>query len=256
MTPTTPAGQGKKRPVASEVDSSELFTMGFEPEAVGRALVKCKGNAPAALELLREGMSGDDADDDLALALRMSLEQSAPRPSCKSGSVPAQRALAGSSSNPHWDPPRYIPSQGTDALRVIGGKTLSLVEFVEVRDGGYVWQPATAFLDTGNQHMTIIDSNFARRHAIYRPASEAAAIFGGEATGSHFGEAEGWTTVQGVVPGATARAPFVTIGLKIRGEEYLIRAIVSEMKGHDLLLGVDVLERLFNSGFRIGAGSV
>lgn len=201
-------------------------------------------------------MSGDDADDDLALALRMSLEQPTPQPLRKSGAMPAQRALAGSSSNPHWDPPRYVPSQGVDALRVVGGKTLSLVEFVEVRDGGYVWQPASAFLDTGNQHMTIIDSGFAARHAIYRPASEAVTIFGGEATGSNFGEAEGWTTVQGVVPGATTRAPFVTIGLKIRGEEYLIRAIVSEMKGHDLLLGVDVLERLFNSGFRIGAGSV
>jgi len=98
--------------------------------------------------------------------------------------------------------------------------------------------------------------DFALRHAIYRPASHGPANFGGEATGSSFGQAEGWTTVQGVVPGATARAPYVTIGLKIRGEEYVIRAIVSEMKGHDLLLGVDVLERLFNSGFRIGAGSV
>jgi predicted aspartyl protease len=123
-----------------------------------------------------------------------------------------------------------------------------------VRDGGYSWQPATAFLDTGNQHKTIIDTDYARRHAIYRPASEAAAIFG-EATGS-FGQAESWTTVNGVVPGASVRAPVVTIGLKIRGEEYLIPAIVSEMKGHDLLLGVDVLTRLFNSGFQIGAGSV
>lgn len=225
--------------------------MGFEPDDVGRALVKCQGNAPAALELLKSGLSGDNEDDELALALRMSLEQPTPQMLRKSKAAPAS---AGPSANPHWNPPRYIPPEGADALRVVGGKTLSLVEFVEVRDGGYSWQPASAFLDTGNQHKTIIDTDYARRHAIYRPTSEAAAIFG-QATGS-FGQAEGWTTVQGVVPGASVSAPVVTIALKIRGEEYLIPAIVSEMKGHDLLLGVDVLTRLFNSGFHIGAGSV
>ena len=240
VAPAEASGAGsKKRPSSESIDSAALFRMGFEPESVGRALVTCLGDAPAALELLRSGLSSDDDDDDLALALRMSLEQP---------------ATTSPSSNPHWNPPRYIPPEGTDALRVIGGKTLSLVEFVEVRDGGYSWQPATAYLDTGNQHKTIIDTDYARRHAIYRPASEAAAIFG-EATGS-FGQAESWTTVNGVVPGASVRAPVVTIGLKIRGEEYLIPAIVSEMKGHDLLLGVDVLTRLFNSGFQIGAGSV
>ena len=203
------------------------------------------------------GLAGEEEaeQDDLALALRMSMEhQPTPQPLRKSDVKPARHVPA--RSNPHWDPPRYRPDQGADALRVVGGKTLSLVEFVEVRDGGYAWQPATAFLDTGNQHMTIIDSSYARRHGIYRPVSDAAAIFGGELTGGSLGQAEGWTTVQGVVPGATTRAPYVTIGLKIRGEEYVIQAIVSEMKGHDLLLGVDVLQRLFSAGFGIGAGSV
>ena len=59
-----------------------------------------------------------------------------------------------------------------------------------------------------------------------------------------------------MVPGATTRAPYVTIGLKIRGEEFFIRAIVSEMKGHDLLLGVDVLERLADRVLLLDKGRI
>merc|ERR1712188_290596 len=66
------------------------------------------------------------------------------------------------SANPLWAPPRYIPANNA-AER--GPRTLSLVEDVVVRDGGFVWQRAKAFLDTGNQHMTLVDSAFAERHA-------------------------------------------------------------------------------------------
>ena len=264
---STASSRKRAEPPDAAVSSTSLFRMGFDTEAVGRALVKTRGDAFQALELLRPEKVVDEAehepdDEDLALALQMSLEPSAATASASqsidcAGSAASISTVAhrGAATNPHWDPPRYVPAEGAEALRVVGGRTLSLVEFVEVRDGAYGWQSASAFLDTGNQHMTIVDTHFARRHAIYQP-SEAAAIFGGEPTGSGLGQAEAWTTVHGVVPGASSRAPVVTIALKIRGEEMIIRAIVSEMQGHDLLLGVDVLERLFRAGFRIGAGSV
>ena len=53
------------------------------------------------------------------------------------------------------------------------------------------------------------------------------------------------------------RAPCITIQLRLRGQDFVVQAAVSELGGGtDLLLGVDVLERLFAAGFRIGAGSV
>jgi hypothetical protein len=238
---------------ACPTDAAALFQMGFDPEHVGRALTQSKGDLWQALKILRATKptklstsesieeEHEEEDADLALAIEMSLSQ----PSvAESSSLPAshapKRAGDSSSSNPLWDPPRYAPAGGSDALRVIGGKTLSLVEAVQVRDGGYAWQPATAFLDTGNQHMTIVDTRYAELHAIHVR-----------------GEAERWTTLQGVVPGASSRAPCVTIALKVRGEEFIIQAAVSSMGGrHDLLLGVDVLGRLFASGFQIGAGSM
>jgi len=245
--------------------AAALFQMGFDPEHVGRALAQSKGDLRQTLNILRatartngtrdinvkgqgeeeeesaEREAQGNEDADLALAIEMSLSQP-PVSNARSDSTSEmpKRARASSSSNPLWDPPRYSPAGGSDALRVIGGKTLSLVESVQVRDGGYAWQPATAFLDTGNQHMTIVDSRYAALHAIHIP-----------------GEAERWTTLHGVVPGATSRAPCVTIALKIRGEAFIIQAAVSSMGGqHDLLLGVDVLGRLFASGFQIGAGSM
>lgn len=135
-----------------------------------------------------------------------------------------------------------------------GPRTLRLVEEVAIRDGGYQWQRATAFLDTGNQAMTLVDPEFARRHAIYR--SDHAAVLGVHGGASAFGQAERWTTIHGVVPGASSRAPCVTISLKVRDQEFLIQAAVSKVPSHDLLIGADVLGRLFEAGFRIGAGSM
>lgn len=146
-----------------------------------------------------------------------------------------------------------MPAGGGAALEA-GSRTLSLVETVQIRDGGYCYQAAKAFLDTGNQLMTLVDTRFAARHAIYRPDHARANLLGQRSTG--FGQAERWTTIQGVVPGATTRAPVVTIALKVRDQEMVIEAAVSELSGHDLLIGADVLGRLFASGFRIGAGSM
>lgn len=244
------------------VDSVSLFNMGFDADAVGRALVQTRGDAKGALSLLQKmsavpaaaaeaehvpapsdpapapsllAETDEEEAHQLELALKMSLEQ--PEPAKKQ----PRPSPADSSVNPLWQPPRYIPAVSAEA----GPKTLQLVENVLVRDGGYAWQRATAFLDTGNQHVTLIDPKYAARHAIYRP--DAA---------SGFGQAERFTTIQGVVPGATTRAPIVTIALKVRDQEMLIPAAVSQMNGHDLLLGADVINKLFSAGYRLGAGSM
>ena len=257
--PSAPAPAALPTPTHG-VSAADLFNMGFEPDSVGQALVSSRGDATKALGLLRSADSKrqktvaptpstpvpeaeEDEDEELALALKLSLESTA---TTSSGRATSHTE----GSHPLWAPPRYLPPEGADALRVIGGKTLSLVEHVEVRDASYAWQKATAFLDTGNQHMTIVDPRFAARHAIY-------VVEQARASGGGFGQAERWTTLHGVVPGASSRAPCVTIALKMRGEEFVIQAAVSHMGGgHDLLLGVDVLERLFASGFQIGAGSM
>jgi len=201
-------------------------------------------------EATTEAATGEELSEEeqLDLAIHMSLRGSAKTSSDRDRRlVAATSSTPTRSSNPMWAPPRYLPAEGADALRVHGGQTLSLVEDIDVRDGGYSWQRGKAFLDTGNQHMTIIDRRFAARHAIYRDTP----TFAGSS------QAERWTTLHGVVPGASSSAPVVTIALKLRGEEFTIQAAVSDMGGrHDLLLGVDVLGRMFASGFRIGNGSM
>jgi len=248
------------------LDARDLFQMGFAPESVGRALVNALGDTHKALEILSQEPRLSDAaacsadvpppddvapadeplseEEQLELAIRLSLNEGRQNSQLAGTKAEASQTRADdkrSLSNPLWMPPRFLPAQGADALRVHGGGTLNLVEDVEVRDGGYCWQRGRAFLDTGNQHMTIIDRRFAARHAIFQEGS---------------GQAERWT-LHGVVPGASSSAPVVTIALKLRGEEFVIQAAVSDMGGgHDLLLGVDVLGRLFASGFHIGTGSM
>jgi hypothetical protein len=197
-------------------------------------------------------ISADEEARLLAQAIEMSL---APEPVStlkkprRTPPAASSRPPAASSSgvNPLWAPPRYVPADDSR-----GPRTLNLVEEVQVRDAGYSWQRATAFLDTGNQHMTLVDTAFAQRHALYRP-DHASQLLG---LGTSFGQAERWTTIHGVVPGASTRAPVVTIALKVRNEEIVLLAAVSPMSTHDLLIGKDVLGRLFDAGFRIGAGSM
>lgn len=244
------------------VDSVALFSMGYEAEAVGKALVAARGNAAAALEMLKESppqantetndptaAGHQDEDDELARAIAMSLEAA---PATKKVKKPDSNH---GGPNAFWAPPRYLPAGGSSSLVETGPRTLSLVEPVQVRDGGYGWQSATAFLDTGNQALTLVDTRFAARHMIFKP-DQAANLLGQH--GSGLGQAERWTTIRGVVPGASHRAPVVTIALKVRNEEMLIQAAVSDMsgQGHDLLIGADVLAKLFAAGFRIGQGSM
>jgi len=273
----------KDVPLAA-IDSSMLFIMGFDPALVGKALVETRGDAAAALARLlaekekadlegggtvadeladtqttADALAQEEEDRILAEAIQMSLasiEQSAevaaePRQNqSRRKATHEPSSSISSAANPLWAPPRYVPKG--DA-REAGPRTLNLVEPVTVRDGGYAWQRATAFLDTGNQHMTLVDTEYARRHALYRPVSGAQRLSG---QGSAFGQAERWTTIQGVVPGASTRAPVVTMALKVRDQEMLIEAAVCQMPGHDLLIGKDVLAQLFAAGFRIGAGSM
>jgi len=247
--------QSELAPPTGPVDSSTLFTMGFEPNDVGRALVATRGDAAAALAMLRGApeaaatpseLSQEEEDRLLAEAIQMSLGEP-PRAKVTAHRAPGTSSDAG---NPLWAPPRYLPKDA-NALEH-GPRTLSLSdERVSVRDGGYAWQPATAFLDTGNQLMTLVDTQYARRHALYR--AEPPGPLG---RASAWGHAERWTTIQGVVPGASTRAPVVTIALKVRDQEMTIEAAVCEMPSHDLLIGKEVLGQLFAAGFRIGAGSM
>ena len=185
---------------------------------------------PAAEDASLEEQLAQIEARELAAAIAASLD-AAPAPAPAS----APSAPAPSSENPFWAPARYVPAA------LDGDRTLSLVEDVQVRNGAYAWTPAKAFLDTGNQAMTILDARFAAAHGIYRADAGI--------------PPEGWMTLRGVVPGASSQAPIVTIALKIRGQEYLIRAAVSELSGPPLLLGIDVLQQLLAAGFKISAGS-
>jgi len=243
------------------VTAVELFSMGFSDAQVGSALVACRGDAQRALALLQaEDESSEEKELERAIQLSLAPDESmtptaretqpsltAEDPDTTTTHEAQHAQLPSTSANPFWAPPRYVPA----GERSVGGpRTLNLVELVEIRDGGYEWQRARAFLDTGNQLMTLVDTNFASRHAVYRPSHTALGC------DTRFGQAERWTTIRGVVPGVSSRAPVVTIALKVRDEEFLIQAAVSELGTHDLLLGTDVLGRLFASGFRIGAGSM
>ena len=131
-------------------------------------------------------------------------------------------------------PPRYLPPPDTT------DKVLSIRESADVRDGSYSWQGASALLDTGNQHCTVVDAAYAARHGLYTAEHD-----------SHFGQAERWTTLRGVVPGATSRVPVITVQLRIRGQVITVPCAISALGSEDLLVGVDVLSQLFAAGFRI-----
>lgn len=177
-----------------------------------------------------------DEDEELKQALALSMLPFEAQMNAKR----TQNSPLTRSDHDFWSPPRYVPAASASS-----NKMLRLVEHVQIRDGGFAWQPATAFLDTGNQHITIIDARFAARHAIYQP--DASSIFT---------RPDSWTTLRGVVPGASSRVPVVTIALQIHGHDFTLPVAVSELPTHDLLIGVDVLQRLFAEGFTISAGSL
>jgi len=212
---------------------------------------RAAANAPAPAELTPKDGDEDKEDgnednerenEELQQALALSLQS---QPSTPLRTPPVQTASCMAGENPLWLPSRYVPPE-----RSAGRLTLNVRESIFVRDGGYQWQAAGCFLDTGNQHMTIIDSAFAAQHAIYAPHALGA-------PSSLFAQPERWTTLRGVVPGASSRAPVVTIAIRIRDESFTIQAAVSSLGGsEEVLLGADVIERLFASGYRLAAGSM
>ena len=134
--------------------------------------------------------------------------------------------------NPLVSPPRYAPAPLSASAR-----ELHVNEEVGVSDscGGYA--SASAVLDTGNAHLTVIDADFARRHRIYDEGDAPLR----------------WTTLRGVVRGASARAPVVSVRVRVREYELgPLDAAVSDLGGRpQVLVGVDVLDQLFAAGFRI-----
>ena len=191
--------------------------------------------------LLRDKSDGDDDErsaraDTIRQARLAKFGTKKPR----RARSPSKHAHSSSSSN--WlDPERYMPP-----VEAMGNERALSVrdERVFVRDGAYSLQRASALLDTGNSHMTIIDAAFARRHHIYTP----------DAPGVFTAPAE-WTTLRGVVPGATAeRVPVLTVRLTVREREFMVKAAISELPGSEqVLIGLDVLDGLFAEGFRIAA---
>ena len=64
-----------------------------------------------------------------------------------------------------------------------------------------------------------------------------------------------------LVPGRARRAIQAVARVVLRAIQavarvVLVQAAVSPCTGHDLLLGADVIRRLFEAGFRLGAGSM
>merc|ERR1719333_1762267 len=130
-------------------------------------------------------------------------------------------------------PARHVPAEPAVS------RTLHRRESLQIRDGGYGWQSALALFDTGNEGLTVVDAAFARRHAIF-------------GSGGVFAQAERWVTLRGVVPGAEVRAPVVSIELRVHGHTFAVQAAVSELDPRtEVLVGVDVIERLWEAGFRI-----
>ena len=59
-------------------------------------------------------------------------------------------------------------------------------------------------------------------------------------------------TLHGVVPGASVTVPVVTAELRVRGHTFRLQVAVSELGGRtEVLVGIDVIERLWAAGVRI-----
>ena len=59
-------------------------------------------------------------------------------------------------------------------------------------------------------------------------------------------------TLHGVVPGASVTVPVVTAELRVRGHTFRLQVAVSELGGRtEVLVGIDVIERLWAAGVRM-----
>ena len=170
----------------------------------------------------------------------------APTPAAAAAAAPADAPGAAKRARPEeapafvdpWAPTRHVPEPETRDM------TLKLRETVQVRvdwNGKYELIDALALVDTGNLAKTLIDKRFAVQHKIYDPAS---------------GLGREFMTMRGVT-GEPVSIPVVMLFLRIRGEELTVKAGVHDLENKPpFLLGMDVLNPLFQRGFSMGAASV
>lgn len=145
-------------------------------------------------------------------------------------------ATAASDADLH-DPRRYVPPAPAGA----SARSLDVREGVQLRDGRGEWAEAAALLDTGNEHLTVIDAGFAARIGLL-----------GAPGGSVFARPVRTTTLRGIVPGAEHRdVPVIHAELRIRGHVLLIEAAVCEMRQQEVLVGLQVLREMFARGYTI-----
>lgn len=147
------------------------------------------------------------------------------------GPAPSQRL------NP-FNPPRHLP-----AISGASSKVLEQAESIQILDGSEAWQPTRALLDTGNEHLTCIDEDFAVGLGLYAPSG-----------GSVHRRPTGTTTLRGIVPDAQAQAPVIHVKLRVRGVEFgPMRAALTRLeRARPVLLGMDVIGELFAAGYSIG----
>ena len=101
-----------------------------------------------------------------------------------------QSRAAAAEFNP-LDPPRHAPTAVEPSSR-----RLQQANAVEVLAADGAWHTTTALRDTGNEHLTCVDEQYAISLGLYDP--NAAARLPTAPAGS--------TTLRGIVPGAEARA--------------------------------------------------
>lgn len=194
--------------------------------------------AAAAAARRRHATSPRPRRRNLASASISSTAAEAGPASASSGAKISEGAR--SSEHPFASPARYLPEAADPST----ARALNVREVTLVRAGNSAWVDGDALLDTGNSHMTVIDTRFAEVLGLYSRDPQ-----------SLFGRPIRHATLRGVVPGAEVLTPVIMLTLTIRAQEFTVEAAVSEMSGQHLLLGLDVLEPLFKEGFSLGAAT-
>ena len=122
-------------------------------------------------------------------------------------------------------------------------RALQQVEQIGICDGRGQWQAVAALLDTGNEHLTCVDEQYAIGVGLWDPT-------GRSVTSSQTST----TTLRGIVPGAEATdVPVIHVKLRVGGVVFgPMRVALTQLESsRPVLLGMDVLEEMFSSGFHI-----
>lgn len=125
-------------------------------------------------------------------------------------------------------------------------RTLRLTERLMIKGGDGRWQPALATVDTGNAAITLVDADFAAQHGL---------------VGGVFGKVEGQRRIRGVT-GEEELVDVVTLELEIKGRVHVQKVGITRLRTstsvgkNPVLLGMDVIEKLLDAGYVIGADSL